>query len=431
MVFGGSNSGGTGTVPLSNLNGVNGFKLDGEASPNAAGISTAGVGDINGDGYVDILIGASNYANKTGRSYVVFGGSDIGNEGVIPLLNLNGVNGFKLDGEASNDQSGFSVNSAGDMNGDGYPDLLIGTPYHLNIGRSYVIFGGSTVGSPGTIALSNLNGINGFKLDGEASNDASGDSVSLAGDINSDGIEDILIGAPDNNGTGASYVIFGDMPPLLINNELSINQNETILLNSSHLLAIDANHNPDQLFFTVSNLTHGRFLLDNSSQPVMLFSQQQINDGRVLFQQDGNMTAPSYQIMVNTTGLAFIPAQSAAVDFDARPLLLNNTLSLNQGDTIVLTGQALSADHPGATDNPALRFDITNLEHGRFSPVDAPSNEIFSFYQQNITDRRIQFTHDNSTQPRAITFQSRMVVRPHCRRPPTSCLIHPSYSRIS
>ena len=95
-----------------------------------SGYSVSPAGDVNGDGYADLLIGAPDYAGDTGRSYVVYGGRGVGSQGLVSLSTLNGTNGFKLDGEAGDDQSGYSVSSAGDVNGDGYADLLIGAPYH-------------------------------------------------------------------------------------------------------------------------------------------------------------------------------------------------------------------------------------------------------------------------------------------------------------
>ena len=129
---------------------------------------------------------------------MVFGGPSVGNSGLLALSSLNGTNGFKLDGEAdggaNTDYSGYSVSAAGDINGDGHADLLLGAyGYNSGTGRSYVVLGGPSVGSSGLLALSSLNGANGFKLDGEAVDDESGVLVSGAGDINGDGVADLVI----------------------------------------------------------------------------------------------------------------------------------------------------------------------------------------------------------------------------------------------
>ena len=82
---------------------------------------SSGAGDINGDGYVDLIVGASRYprGNNKGRSYVVFGGPGIGSGGVVDLSSLDGTNGFKLDGENNGDHCGISSSLAGDINADG------------------------------------------------------------------------------------------------------------------------------------------------------------------------------------------------------------------------------------------------------------------------------------------------------------------------
>ena len=89
----------------------------------------------------------------------------------VNLSTLDGTNGFRLDGEAAGDQSGCSVSSAGDVNGDGYDDLIIGAWYADNNGNasgsSYVVFGYRQCLRP-TVNLSTLDGTNGFRLDGEA-----------------------------------------------------------------------------------------------------------------------------------------------------------------------------------------------------------------------------------------------------------------------
>ncbi len=134
----------------------------------------------------------------------------------MDLSGLTGDNGFKISGEAANDYSGRSVSGAGDINGDGIDDLIVGArsadANGNNSGASYVVFGSST-GFAANVDLSGLTGANGFKISGESEYDNSGISVSGAGDINGDGIDDLIVGASYAEGnayaSGASYVVFG------------------------------------------------------------------------------------------------------------------------------------------------------------------------------------------------------------------------------
>ena len=128
-----------------------------------------------------------------------------------------GAAGFKIQGESAGDQAGFSVAAAGDVNGDGLADLIVGARANASggdyAGAAYVVFG-TDQGFSSTIDLANL-GTGGFKIQGENDSDEAGVSVSAAGDVNGDGIDDLIVGAADNSSggqsAGAAYVIYGSI----------------------------------------------------------------------------------------------------------------------------------------------------------------------------------------------------------------------------
>ena len=210
-------------IPLSSLDGVNGFRLDGFSRVGSFGVSGGGsgwqvgtAGDVNGDGIEDLLVSAPfipvDRINVTGEVYVVFGKLS-GFSSSFDLSTLDGSNGFAIKGIDGGDQIGKHLDSAGDVNGDGFGDIIIGSyDANSNAGETYVVFGKAANFAP-SLRLADLNGSNGFRLDGISPNDFSGISVAGAGDVNGDGFDEVIVGAHGAGAGGEAYVVYGKAAP--------------------------------------------------------------------------------------------------------------------------------------------------------------------------------------------------------------------------
>ncbi len=213
-------------------------------------------GDINGDGFEDLAITApaQDRAATPARAYIIYGraespaaatGAAEGDPRVLDIASLTKEEGFIIQGRQRDDGFERSIASAGDVNGDGIDDLILGardasshgSPQGSTVGEAYVLFGkrgdGSQFGSPeaplaappGTapsperqlVDLDKLGPSDGFLIFGNSLISfyygSVGETISGVGDVNGDGYDDILVGAPINRGTsgerGGAYLIYG------------------------------------------------------------------------------------------------------------------------------------------------------------------------------------------------------------------------------
>ncbi|MHC4381102.1 MAG: integrin alpha, partial [Planctomycetota bacterium] len=171
------------------------WQFDGQAEWDALGHSVAGAGDVDGDGVDDVIVGASS-ADPGG---LIGAGSAYVYSGATGLLI------WQFDGQQAGDWFGFSVAGAGDIDSDGFDDVIIGA-YLASPGG--VVFAGSAyVYSGATGALI-------WQFDGQATSDRFGIAVSGAGDVNSDGVDDLIVGANETdpggrNSAGSAFVYSG------------------------------------------------------------------------------------------------------------------------------------------------------------------------------------------------------------------------------
>ena len=178
------------------------------------GMDISIVGDFNNDGFQDIIVSAKRYSNAAGIVYVIFGTSK-----GIESIDLGTTDpyasnrGFKIIGESSS-LLGGSIANAGDFNHDGIDDIIIGAPASsAAVGKVYIIYGrssGSTDINLNTDDIITLQrGLTITGVSGSTSTSQFGRTVSSAGDMNKDGIADIVISAYVGTKIGVAYDIFG------------------------------------------------------------------------------------------------------------------------------------------------------------------------------------------------------------------------------
>ncbi|HEX4823989.1 MAG TPA: FG-GAP-like repeat-containing protein [Candidatus Polarisedimenticolaceae bacterium] len=211
-VFQGSPSG-IGTTPS--------WTFTGDQANDALGAVFA-AGDVNGDGYGDLIVGAASYDHgqtDEGRAWLFLGSGD--GPSTTSLAALHGAD------TTQTENFGWSVASAGDVNADGFTDIIVGDPQYggADLGAAFIFLGTAT--GPSTVPATTLDG---FQFHG-----GFGDSVAGAGDVNGDGYDDVIVGEPHFNvqsggEEGKFYVYHGGVggvstTPAFSRTESIVNQN--------------------------------------------------------------------------------------------------------------------------------------------------------------------------------------------------------------
>ena len=179
-----------------------GVVFKGQAADEKLGFDVEGLGDVNGDGLSDFLI------RGTDKSYLIFGSSNLADT-ASKLSELDGNNGVQILGGHT------SVADAGDVNGDGFKDIIFGNASANDTGQAYVVFGRGDSWQP-SITLTSLRAGEGALINGITPGDDTGYAVAGAGDINNDGVDDLIVSSPGallneskTRGFGQSHIIFG------------------------------------------------------------------------------------------------------------------------------------------------------------------------------------------------------------------------------
>jgi hypothetical protein len=187
-------------------------RFHGEAAGDTAGFAVSGAGDVDGDGLSDLLIGADcagDAGELSGKAYLILGGG----LGATTWASL-AVADAELIGEEPGDRAGVALGGAGDVDGDGRADVLVGACYSgqsaSNGGKAYLMLG-DALAEGGSISLAGAR----YAWVGTATGDLAGRSVTGGAFLDDDIIPDLLIGATHTNGggendVGKAYAIFGD-----------------------------------------------------------------------------------------------------------------------------------------------------------------------------------------------------------------------------
>ncbi len=335
------------------------FTFDGDLASSALGFSVSGAGDVNSDGYADLIVGApemNGALSATGRVKIYSG--------------LNGGQLYVFDGTSTSEELGYSVSDAGDVNADGFDDVIIGQSADFVVGanRAYI-----RSGADGSIMEI---------LSGNASNNQFGRHVSGAGDTNGDGFPDLIVGDPSAmtgpGMGGAAYVVAA---PVVIADDLELLKIVTPLNDSinclprlaTEVIKVDIRSNgfnqiPAGSLLVMSFQIDGGIIVNE-----VLFLNSPMNEGDILrynFNSTADLSAIGDHVL----------AVSVTFGPDSVPFNDSMTTTIGSG------GQLRVTSYPWVEDFPhSGAFASTELPFGFINEI-ADSTGIFSDWMTRNND---------------------------------------------
>lgn len=210
-----------------------GFRIYGSEISGNLGYSIIGVDDVTGDGVSDILMSAPYVDHMRGRTYLIYGTYGVKQDFSVDALTSH--RGCVFSGSQSGAKSGVVVARVGDLNGDGVADFAIGEPLAETQSRGAVrvIFGCKHHCFPASMPLLELSS-RGFSIIGAGSFHRLGSAICAAGDINGDGVDDVLVSSfIANNVRGAVYVVYGSPTFAASINLASLNPSQVFSVSGS------------------------------------------------------------------------------------------------------------------------------------------------------------------------------------------------------
>ncbi|MCI0406397.1 MAG: T9SS type A sorting domain-containing protein [candidate division Zixibacteria bacterium] len=352
---------------LSGADGAKLYRKDGESPLDYFGSSVAGAGDVNKDGFYDFIIGATN-TNPDGLinagSAFVYSGAD------SSLL-------YRKDGGSVSEFFGLSVSGAGDVNGDGWTDFIVGAPYadpdaadhSVNSGAAYVYSG--------------LDGSTLFTVTSGAADDYLGFSVSGAGDVNGDGRDDFMVGAPNTDAAGqpdAGWAgIYSGASGFLLHSLRGDSAGDLFGRSVAGLGDVDGDGRDDVMAGAIGANRNG---FDYAGSAYVISGA----DGLALFRIDGSGLLHE---------LGYAVAAAGDVNGDGRPDVIAAAPLADSGRGQVFVYGLVSTDAPDEGKNRPVRFELSQNYPNPFNPATTiryflPKREKVALEIFNLAGQRVK-----------------------------------------